>query len=478
MFPEIRRSLKEMFSGSEPIALNLQKKSVSFDSVSVQWYLENGYNHIASLLMGGAPAWSGETVNLETALGHSVVWACNRIISETIGYLPAVLGQMKGNAHRDASEHPMYSAMRYQPNDELTAHEFSSMLTGHALLQGGGYSQIIRRSGTGVAIELRPLMPSGVFPDREKTGQKRLCYVIKEPGIADKTYTVQSGKPQDILHLRGMGWDGIRGYSVIQLGRQSIGTAIAAERHLARFFASGGRLPYVLELQKLFPDEHKFNRFREDWERIYADSWRTPVTEPWVKYAPINGTSMRDSQGVENRQFAVSEICRWFGVNPPMVYDLSRATFANIEQLALDFVKFTIQPWMDIWEQAFRRCVLTPDERAQGYYLKHDERELLRGDFKSRMESYASALQNGHWNVDEVRADQGKDPLPNDAGQAYRFQLNMQTTPGTGTPTVVEQGIISRGSTPPAAGADKAFDEWLERQLSEYQKSPKEEVHQ
>lgn len=475
LFPELQNWIREKVSDrGEVLSLGLEKKyagGVNFDAVSAGWYLRNGYPQIYSILAGGAPAWSGESVSVETALNHSVVWACNGLISESIGRLPAVLMQRTAGGKRIAYEQPMYSAMINAPNDEISAQGFTEMLTSHCLLQGGGFAKIARRSGTGVAIQLDPLMPQQVFPDRDK--QKRLVYVIKSPGDPDVTYTVIPGKPQDILHIRGLGWDGIRGFSVISMGRQSIGTAIAADRNLARFYANGGRLPYILESAKSFKDEQEFQRFRSRWEEVYSEPHRAPILENGMTMKPI-GTTFSDAQGVENRTFTVSEICRWFSVSPNLVGELSNSNNSISENSALNFVKMTLGKWIGRWEQDFWRCVLTPEEKSAGYYLRHNLRDLLRGDFTTRMTGYSTALQNGFLNVDEVRDEEDRDALPNDAGQVYRFQLNMQTTPGTGDPTIVEQGILNRGTgtpgTPgfaPGSAAEKSFNMWLDKELAE-----------
>lgn len=419
VFPFLRRGTQS----TEIEAKNAN--GISFDAVNAGWYLRQGYPTIYSILAGGMPAWSGEAVSVETALNHSVVWACNRIISESIGFLPAIVMQEKDGDATPAPKHPMYSAMRMAPNDEITAQAFSEMLTSHCLLQGNGYAKIIRRSGTGTAVQLVPMLPQCVFTDREKAGTKRLVYVIKEPGVSDTTYTVQAGKPHDILHLRGLGWDGLRGYSVITMGRQSLGTAIASERNLARFWANGGRIPYLLEMARKFKTDEDFQKFRNDWEQIYSEPHRAPILEDGITYKPI-GTTMKDSQGIEFRQFEVSEICRWFNVSPHLVADLSRATFSNIEHLALQFVKLTLQTWINRWEQEFWRCVLTAEEKAAGYKLRLNVDELQRGDFQTRMAGYASALQNGHMSIDEVRAIEGRNKLPDGAGSHYHIQLNMQ----------------------------------------------------
>lgn len=435
MFPEIRASLKSAFAGfgSEPIGLGLKQQDVSFDAVNVGWYARNGFQRLYSMLGGGSETWSNENVSLQTALNNSVVWACNRIISESVGFIPALMYQRKAGAKQPAEKHPMYSALKDAPNEEITAQGFTEMLTGHCVLGGNSFAKITRRSGTGVAIGLDALCPEQVTPDREKTGEKRLVYVVRDGNAADKTYTVVRGKPQDILHIRGFGWDGLRGYSVITMARQSIGSAIAAERNVANFFANGGRVPYNLKINQVFKDEKTKDKFREDWRNTYSVPGKVPILEPWLEYQQT-GLSMADSQMLESRQFSIPEICRWFSVSPHLVGDLSRATFSNIEHLTLEFVKMTLAAWITRWEQELWRCVLTPEEKTQGYFWRHDVNALLRGDFKTRMEGYASALQNGHLNVDEVRDLEDRNPLPDGAGEDYHIQLNMQKLPAENAP--------------------------------------------
>jgi HK97 family phage portal protein len=292
-------------------------------------------------------------------------------------------------------------------------------------LSGNAYAKIIRRSGSGTAIALEGLLPQQVFVDRERDGQRRIVYVVKEDRQPDTTYAIERGKPQDILHIGGLGWDGMRGYSVITMGRQSIGTAIAGERNVARFWALGGRVPYHLELARKWATKEDAEKFREDWNAKHSNPNEAPMLPPDVTYHQ-DGLSMKDSQSLESRLFTVSEICRWFSVSPHLVADLSHATFSNIEHLALDFVKMTLSTWISRWEQEFWRCVLTADEKAAGYYLRHDLNALLRGDFKTRMEGYASALQNGEMCIDEARALEDRDPLPDGQGSHFHIQLNMQ----------------------------------------------------
>lgn len=414
--------------GGAPESLNLRLKNEgTFDTtVSREWLMQNGYVRTAAAL-GGIPTWSGEAVSIESALGHSVVWSCNRIISESTGYVPAILKQQKGTTTREATDHPMYSGMQEAPNEETTAQCFTELLTSHCVLGGDGFAKIVRRSGSGTALQLQQLLPGQVLTDREKQGEKRLVYVVKEPGVSDKTYVVQHGKPHDILHLRGLGWNGTRGFDVISFARNSIGSAIAQERNVANFWRNGGRNPYYLKKKVPFENDEDFGNFRSDWEKTYSQPWRAPILEGEdYEYHDI-GQSQRDSQSNEHRLYSIPEICRWFRISPHLVGDLSRATFSNIEHLGLEFVKMTLSPWITRWEQEFWRCVLTPEEKAKGYFLRHNLRELLRGDFLTRMRGYASALQNGQMSIDEVRYDDDMDPLPNGAGSHYHIQTNMGT---------------------------------------------------
>jgi HK97 family phage portal protein len=438
VFPELTGAVKAAYkavragSGDETLSLDISGRKLSTFTPGTPafsagedlgWYALNGFPRMYSALSRGMPSHSGETVTLESALGHSVFWACNRLICETEGSTPLAMLQRKGGAKQLAENHPMYSALSNAPNDEMSAMTFRETLTSHRLLEGNGYALIERRSGTGTALALHPLNPAQVKIDREKTGQRRLVYIVADGSQDSKTYTVQPGKPHDILHLHGLGWDGVKGYSVVQMARQSIGTALAVERHVGRFYANGGRTPYNLKLSKKFENDQVSDKFRSDWKRIYSDPHEVPIIEPWFEYQQT-GLNAVEAQMLESRLFDIHEICRWFLVSPHLVGDLSRATFSNIEQLALEFVKITMNPHYTGWEQDLWRCVLTPEEKSQGFYFKHNTNELLRGDFLTRMQGYSIMLQNAVANPNEVRDLEDWNPYK--GGDNYHYQLNMQ----------------------------------------------------
>lgn len=429
MFPAIAQALRELKQGFGSFPEPLELKSgagVTLDLINADWLSRNGYRNLSAAWNGGATSWSGERVSLDTALTHSVVWACRRIISESIAFMPLSMMQQTAKGKISVTDKPLASALHNAPHDEMTSMEMREVMTGDAVMQGNAFAKIERRSGTGVAQELYPLRPEQVRIDRDQ--KKQLIYLVKEGNSPEVTFTVERGKPQDLLHVRGPSLDGIKGYSVITMARQSWGTSMGAERYAAGFYAAGGRVPYVLEMAQKFKTDTDYQKFRADWEENYSQPHKAPIMEPGMTYKQI-GITAADGVFLASRQFNIPEICRWFLVSPHLVGDLSRATFSNIEQLALEFVKMTLMAWMVRWEQSMWRCLLSPQEKTQGYYFKHNVAGLLRGDFVSRMAGYASALQNGHMNRDEVRDLEDRNPIPNHEGEQYTIQLNMQTLP-------------------------------------------------
>lgn len=426
IFPEIRGLLKRFTPDNGALlALNLKSDYATFSSTAEENFYRK-YPQIYAILSGGLPTWAAEPVTLRTALGHPVIYACNKIISEIIGSTPASLMRKKGKNKDVAEGHPMQMAMHHMPNEEISAQRFIETATSHCVLQGNSFAKITRRSGTGTALSLDLLLPQQVKVDREKTGSKRLVYIVlKETGAVDRTYTVVPGKPHDIFHMAGIGWDGVCGYSVIDVHRETISAALAAEKHVALFWRNGARVPYILEMEGRFKDKTEADMFRKDWAEIVSNGG-IPIAQHGIKYKQT-GSDMTDAQALETRQWTVSVLCRPFGVSPHLVHDLSRATFSNVEHLGLQFVKMTLAPWLKRWEDDFFRCVLTPEEREQNYFLNFNLNALLRGDFATRMAGFSTALQNGFLTIDEVRDLEDRNPAPGGAGSHHHIQTNMGT---------------------------------------------------
>lgn len=439
MFPAIRQAFRDIRQGfgGEPVSLDL-KSIVGTGSEKTE--------RIRMGVGGGGVAWSGESVSEQTALNHSVVWACTRVLSESEAMLPLSLMQRRADGRHPLPNHPLYRVLHDEPNEQMSAMEFREIMTASCVLRGNAYARIVRRLGADEVIGLYPIHPSQVTPGRDSSGH--LYYDVAEGGREPKRYTVRADEPHEIFHLRGLGFDGISGASVVSMARHSIGAALAAEKYAAKFYASGGRVPYVIEMAQRFRSDEDFKRWREDWNSFYGAStnWHQAVVmEPGMKYQQI-GLSPEDSQFLETRQFGVPEICRWFLMRPHIIGDLSRATNNNIEHQSIEFVTMTLMSWLVRWEHAIARCLLTPVEKLKGLYAKHNVNALLRGDFKSRMEGYSSALQNGGMSIDEYRELEDLNPLPNGAGRAHHIQLNMQTVPGTGEPTAAELATFAKVS--------------------------------
>lgn len=230
--------------------------------------------------------------------------------------------------------------------------------------------------------------------------------------------------PSDVLHIPGLGFDGLVGYSPIAMAKNAIGMAIACEEYGAKFFANGAAPGGVLEHPGTIKDP---TRVRESWQSTFGGSGnanKIAVLEEGMKYTPI-GISPEQAQFLETRKFQINEIARIFRVPPHMVGDLEKSSFSNIEQQSLEFVKYTLDPWVIRWEQSIQRSLLTQDEKNQ-YFVKFNLEGLLRGDYASRMSGYATARQNGWMSANDIRELENLDRIPaEDGGDLYLINGNM-----------------------------------------------------
>lgn len=404
---------------------------------------------IARSLGYSTPSSSGKSVNEYTALNISTVWACTRVISESVATLPLHIMQDTGGAKRVASEHPLDWVLYREPNPEMSALSVRQTMTAHAVTWGNAYALKVKRGGTGQTIALWPLTPDRVRQDKDRAGNR--VYIVND-GVKDATY-----EPGQMFHLPGMGFDGRTGYSVVSMAKESLGLAAVQDEYAGKFFAQGGRRPYILQKKTRFQKDEEYQKFRERWNETYTGSdgfHKAPLLEGDIELKEL-GMPLEDLQLLASRQFTVPDICRWFRISPHLVGDLSRATFSNIEHLGLEFVTQTLMYWLVLWEQEIERQLLTEGEKGR-YYAKHNVSALLRGDFQSRMNGYSVALQNGFMNRDEVRSLEDWNPMPEGAGQAYTIQLNMQRLPAQGQPLASETAALAKSSQQNGGGNDNA----------------------
>jgi len=372
--------------------------------------------------MGGST--SGKYVNERSAMQMTAVYACVRILSEAIAGLPLHLYRYNDEGGKEkATDHTLYRLLHDEPNPEMTSFVFRETLMTHLLLWGNAYAQIIR-NGKGEVIALYPLMPSRMTVDRDKDGHLFYQYQMSN----EDAPTMKSGMvvldPSEVLHVPGLGFDGIVGYSPIAMAKNAIGMAIACEEYGAKFFANGAAPSGVLEYPTTLNDPDKL---RTAWQSQFGGSGnagKTPVLENGLHYVPI-GIKPQEAQFLETRKFQIDEIARIFRIPPHMVGDLDKSSFSNIEQQSLEFVKYSLDPWVIRWEQSLSRALFSAEEKKE-LFFKFNVEGLLRGDYASRMQGYATARQNGWMSANDIRELENLDRIPaEEGGDLYLVNGNV-----------------------------------------------------
>ena len=372
--------------------------------------------------LGGST--SGKTVTERSAMQMTAVYSCVRILAEAIAGLPLHLYTYKEDGGKEkAIGHPLYLLLHDEPNPEMSSFVFRETLMTHLLLWGNAYAQTIR-NGKGEVVALYPLMPNRMTVDRDSSGQLFYSYQMNNSDAPTmKTGTVIL-KPSDVLHIPGLGFDGLVGYSPIAMAKNAIGLAIATEEYGAKFFANGATPGGLLEYPGTVKDP---DRVRESWNKGFSGSQnagKVAILEEGMKYTPIS-IAPEQAQFLETRKFQINEIARIFRVPPHMVGDLEKSSFSNIEQQSLEFVKYTLDPWVVRWEQSLSRALFTPEEKKQ-YFFKFNVEGLLRGDYQSRMNGYATARQNGWMSANDIRELENLDRIPaEEGGDLYLINGNM-----------------------------------------------------
>ena len=358
---------------------------------------------------------AGKPVNEQTAMQMTAVYSCVRILSETLAGLPLHVYKYNDSGGKEKNlKHPLYKLLHDEPNPEMTSFAFRETLMSHLLLWGNAYAQIIRNA-RGEVISLYPLMPNKMTVDRDSSG--RLFYLYQRgsedaPSLGKENQVYLS--TSDVLHIPGLGFDGLVGYSPIAMAKNAVGLAIATEEYGAKFFANGASPGGVLEHPGTIKDPA---RIKESWNAAYQGSdnaHRVAVLEEGMKYQPI-GISPEQAQFLETRKFQINEIARIFRVPPHMLADLEKSSFSNIEQQSLEFVKYTLDPWVVRWEQSMCRALLMESEKPN-VFIKFNVDGLLRGDYVSRMSGYATARQNGWMSANDIRELENLDRIPAELG--------------------------------------------------------------
>lgn len=386
--------------------------------------LRSMVNRLTAAPKPESPGWwrkpsAGVYVDENVALTYAAVWICCRVIAESISAMPWHVMQRDGDKRRRIDGHPADWLLHIAPNPELSAYTSRETLLFWALTWGNGYAEI-ERDGSLRPIAIWPIEPDRVRPTRDTNGA--LVYEVTNS---------ESGRAilpaRDMFHLRGPGWNGLQGYSPIALARESIALGLATEKFGSAFFGNGAVPGGVIEA----PENLELS---VDAKRIMLDEFNSVHRGPgnYGKVAYLDGgmkykqisVPPEDAQFLETRQHQVLEICRWYKVPPHKVYELTRATYNNVEQQQIEFLTETLVPWIVRLEQEADAKLLGPYQRGK-LYTKIKPEALLRGDLKSRYEAYAVGRQWGWLSINDVRALEDMDPIKQ-GGDEYLTPLNMR----------------------------------------------------
>jgi len=353
---------------------------------------------------GGAATASGQTVNSDKAMSSVWVYACVKVLAETLASVPWNVHKNLPDGGQEVDKiHPLHSVLHDQPNHYQTSFEFREMLMGHTALRGNGYAEIIPTAGNPVSA-LIPLHPDRVRPFWAP--DKTVAY----------DYQPLTGPSRVILghemfHVRGLSFDGLAGLNPIHLHRETVGEDFAAQEYGARFWENDATPSGVLKKEGHFSSDEVATRVLKSWQAAQTgiNRHKTALLEDGLEYDAI-GLSHADAEYINSRGFSGLQIARIYRVPPHMIGILDRATFNNIEHLTLGFIKFSMRPWFVRWEQATRRDLFT----AAGQHTHFNEfnaEGLLRGDTKARRELYHGGILDGWLTRNEARKKENLNPI-------------------------------------------------------------------
>jgi HK97 family phage portal protein len=392
---------------------------------------------------------AGVSVTEASALTYSPVWQAVSLIAGDVGSLPLIFYKKLANGGKERyTAHPLYSLLHDAPNPEMTSMVWRETQQAHAMTWGNAYSEI-ERDGAGRPIALWPLLPSQVTPFRERGFLRyRVASFEGQPDVILDA--------RDMLHVPGLGFDGICGYGVVRQARQSLGLLAASERFGATFFGNGTTFGGALKHPKVLGDRATKN-LRESINGYHQGpdkAHRFLILEEGMDYVKF-GVDPNDAQFLETRQFQIAEVARWFNLPVSKLREMENSSVrANIEQEALDYVISTLRPWLVRWEQEMKRKLISPLERNL-QDIEFNIAGLLRGDLASRYNAYAVGRQWGWLSANEIRALENLNPIPD--GDKYLSPLNM--VPADRLDDVVDKQVEPTPAPQPAAPARENEDD-------------------
>lgn len=387
---------------------------------------------------GARPSAAGVSIGPDQAMRIATVFACVKVLAETVGALPLRIVRDDGVTAEAQPAHPLARLLAREPNPWMTSQAWREASMAHVLLWGNWYTEI-SRTGRNAVGRLHPLLPQQV---EVETQAGRLQYRVREqqPGAAQPSLRERTIRSEDMLHVPGLSYDGVRGLSPIGYARESLGLAWAAQEFGARFFSNDARPGAVFTLPGVL-DEKQVARLKDELRAKYqglGNAHKAMVLEEGMTVTEV-GIPPEDAQFLETRKFQAREIYAIFRVPPVFVGDHERATFSNIEHQNRHFAQHTLLPWLTKIEAELDRKLLADDDGGADITARFNLEGLLRGDFKTRMEGYQRAVLTGILTPNEARRMEGRPPTEH--GDRALFPMNYTTDPNnpngereTGTP--------------------------------------------
>jgi HK97 family phage portal protein len=363
-------------------------------------------------VFGGQPTYSGETVTSDSALMNSNVYACASILGGDIGKLPIqIFKKSKGRLMRD-DEHPVAQLLGLRPNPYMSAYTFKELMMLHLVGWGNAYAAI-DWGPNGRPTALWPLDPS-------------VTDVVLDPVTGDLWYitTVPTGEMRklpwyDVFHLKYPGKSGLKGISPISVLREEIGSQQAAKKFAGAFWANGTASRGIIKVPGQLNKDAK-NKLREEWQNLntgLTNAHKIAILDAGMEYQSIS-MPLADAQFIEQMKFGVLEVAKVYKIPAHKLNQLDRATFSNIEQQSLDYVKNTLQPIVTQWEQEIDYKLFTPNEQRR-YYSKFNLTSELRGDAASRAAYYKAMWEIGAYSINDIRALEEQDGIGEEGDRHY-----------------------------------------------------------
>lgn len=390
---------------------------------------------------------AGVNVTPQTALALSSVFSAINVISRDVATLPrSVYQQLPGGGKDVARRKPQHRLVNSKPNEEANAVRFYQALMGHVLGWGNGYAEITRDDYTGEPTGLYLLHPSQTKPDYDKSGA--LYYQLSNG---------KKLKPENVIHVAGLGFDGLIGYSPVGYCRQTIALSVAVETFGSSWFGNGSRTSGWIKLLKKLSAEAKTN-LRESIEHVHgngpANANRIGFLEEGMEYVPTT-IPPEDAQFLATRAFQVEEVARLYNLPPHKIGDYSKSHLANVEEANLDYLSTTLTGWLEVLEAELDAKLFTDRER-ETLFIEHDMTRLMRGNMTARVAFYTGLRNAGALNADEIRARENMNPIGEaGGGRKYLAPLAMTTLDRAGEPAAP----TPKPSSPPHAPEPKAKEE-------------------